>query len=149
MNIRRFVEILLVEDNPADIEITRLSLMRSNIHNNLNVVMDGAEAIQYLRKEGQFAEALRPDLVLLDLNLPKKGGHQVLGEIKQDKDLADIPVVVLSSSNAEMDIKKSYKLHANCYVRKPVDFDQFVNIISETKDFWFRVAKLPTTVSVR
>lgn len=148
MQIDKPVEILLVEDNPADVDLTRLSLKQSRIRNNLHVVMDGVEAIQFLRNEGPYENALRPDLILLDLNLPKKDGRQVLSEIKNDPDLTDIPTVVLTSSDAEQDVVKSYKLHANCYVRKPVDFDQFVNIVREIEDFWFTVVKLPRPVSL-
>ncbi|WP_025410949.1 response regulator [Gemmatirosa kalamazoonensis] len=137
------IEILLVEDNPGDVELTREALLDSKMHMNLSVVSDGVEALAFLRREGSYADAPHPDLILLDLNLPKKDGRAVLGEIKQDPVLRHIPVVVLTSSRAEQDILKAYDLHANCYVTKPVDFDQFITIVRSIEQFWFTVVRLP------
>ena len=137
------IEILLVEDNPGDVELTREALLDSKMHMNLSVVSDGVEALAFLRREGAYADVPRPDLILLDLNLPKKDGRAVLGEIKQDGVLRHIPVVVLTSSRAEQDIVKAYDLHANCYVTKPVDFDQFITIVRSIEQFWFTVVRLP------
>ena len=136
-------EILLVEDNPGDVELTREALHDSKVHMNLSVVNDGVEALAFLRREEQYAGAPRPDLILLDLNLPKKDGRAVLAEIKQDRTLRHIPVVILTSSQAEQDILRAYDLHANCYVTKPVDFDQFITIVRSIEQFWFTVVKLP------
>ena len=136
-------EILLVEDNPGDVELTREALHDSKVHMHLNVVNDGVEALAFLRREEQYAGAPRPDLILLDLNLPKKDGRAVLAEIKQDRTLRHIPVVILTSSQAEQDILRAYDLHANCYVTKPVDFDQFITIVRSIEQFWFTVVKLP------
>jgi len=137
------VEILLVEDNPMDVIVTREALKEGKVCNNLNVVQDGEEAIQFLRREGQYANAPRPDVVLLDLNLPKKDGLAVLSEIKDDPTLKYIPVIVLTTSKAEEDIVKSYKLHANCFITKPVDLDQFTAVVKSIEDFWFEIVKLP------
>lgn len=137
------IEILLVEDNPGDIRLTMEALKEGKVFNKVTVVEDGEEALKYLRREGKYADAVRPDLVLLDLNLPKKDGRQVLEEIKDDDELKCIPVVVLTTSKAEEDILRSYKLHANCYISKPVDFDQFIKVIKNVKDFWFSVVMLP------
>ena len=137
-------EILLVEDNPGDVELTREALLESKIHMQLSVVPDGVEALAFLRREGRYADAPRPDLILLDLNLPKKDGRTVLGEIKQDRSLRHIPVVILTSSQAEQDIVRAYDLHANCYVTKPVDLDQFISIVQSIEQFWLTVVKLPT-----
>jgi len=137
------IEILLVEDNPGDVELTREALHDSKVHMNLSVVNDGVEALAFLRREEQYAGAPRPDLILLDLNLPKKDGRAVLAEIKQDRTLRHIPVVILTSSQAEQDILRAYDLHANCYVTKPVDFDQFITIVRSIEQFWFTVVKLP------
>jgi len=137
------IEILLVEDNPGDVELTREALRDSKLHMRLSVVGDGVEALAFLRREGAHAAAARPDLVLLDLNLPKKDGRAVLGEMKQDPALRHIPVVILTSSQAEQDILQAYELHANCYVTKPVDFDQFITIVRSIEQFWFTVVKLP------
>ncbi len=127
-NIIRPVEILLVDDNPGDIRLTQEAFKESKIINNLNVVEDGAEAIDFLKKIGKYENVVTPDLILLDLNLPKKNGREVLAEIKEDKILRQIPVVILTISTAEEDILKSYKLHANCYITKPVDMNQFIKI---------------------
>jgi CheY-like chemotaxis protein len=140
----KIVDILLVEDNPGDVRLTKEALKESRLHNKLNVVTDGLMAIQYLKKQGEFAKAPRPDMVLLDLNLPKKSGSEVLEEIKNDPDLKMIPVVVLTTSKVEEDIVKSYRLHANCYITKPVDIAQFVKILRVLEDFWFVIVKLPS-----
>ena len=139
------IEILLVEDNPGDVELTREALHDSKVHMRLSVVNDGVEALAFLHREGGYAGAPRPDLILLDLNLPKKDGRAVLGEVKQDPALRHIPVVILTSSQAEQDILRAYDLHANCYVTKPVDLDQFITIVRSIEQFWFTVVKLPRT----
>lgn len=139
----RPVEILLVEDNPGDVRLAQEALRDAKMANNLNVVTDGVEALAYLRREGRHAKAPRPDLVLLDLNLPKKDGREVLEEVKEDPDLRTIPIVVLTTSDAEGDVIRSYELHANAYVRKPVDFDAFIEVVRTIEDFWFTVVKLP------
>ena len=139
----RPVEILLVEDNPGDVRLAEEALRDAKMSNNLNVVSDGVEALAYLRREGRHINAPRPDLVLLDLNLPKKDGREVLGEVKLDPDLRTIPVVVLTTSDADADVVRSYQLHANAYVRKPVDFDAFIEVVRSIEDFWFSVVKLP------
>ena len=137
------VEVLLVEDNPGDVRLTLEALKDGKVNNHLSVVEDGVEALAFLRREGKYADASRPDLILLDLNLPKKDGREVLAEIKTDEDLKRIPVVVLTTSKAEEDILKTYNLHANCYITKPVDFDQFVIVVRLIEDFWFTIVKLP------
>ncbi|KKN34427.1 hypothetical protein LCGC14_0793750 [marine sediment metagenome] len=139
----KIVEILLVEDSPGDIRLTQEALKDSKISNNLHVVMDGEEALAFLKKEGRFSEKPRPDLILLDLNLPKKDGREVLAEIKRDERLKRIPVVILTISEAEEDIYKSYNLHANCYITKPVDLEQFIKVIKATENFWFTIVTLP------
>jgi CheY-like chemotaxis protein len=137
------IEVLLVEDNPGDAELTRIALEDSKISVNLNVVEDGVEAMAFLQKQGNYANAPHPDIVLLDLNLPKKDGREVLAEIKADKKLRRIPVVVLTTSQSEEDILKAYNLSANCFITKPVDFDQFVKIVQSIENFWFAIVKLP------
>lgn len=139
----RPVEVLLVEDNPGDVRLTREALRDGKVSNNLSVVQDGVEAMRFLRREGPYADAPRPDVVLLDLNLPKKDGRQVLQEIKGDEALRMIPVVILTSSEAERDIAGAYALQANCYVTKPVDLDQFITVVRSIEDFWFSIVKLP------
>jgi chemotaxis family two-component system response regulator Rcp1 len=136
-------ELLLVEDNPGDVRLTMEALKEAKVINNLNVVRDGEEAMAVLRRQGKYADAPRPDLVLLDLNLPKKGGLEVLAEIKQDPDLKQIPVVVLTTSQAEQDILRTYELHANCYIVKPVDLNQFVSVVQSVENFWLAVVRLP------
>lgn len=145
INIGRsiFVEILLVEDNPADVRLTKEALKEGKINNNLYVAMDGVEAIDFLRKNGKHGNAPSVDLVLLDLNLPKKDGREVLAEIKADPDLMHIPVVVMTTSKAEEDIIKSYNLHANCYVVKPLDLDKFIEVVKAIEDFWVSIVTLP------
>lgn len=137
------VEILLVEDNPGDVRLTQEALRGVKIRNSLSVVGDGVEAMSFLRREGNFANAPRPDIVLLDLNLPRMDGTEVLAAIKGDPDLKCIPVVVLTTSQADEDIVRSYRLNANCYVSKPVDFDQFIRVVQSIEDFWLTVVKLP------
>ena len=137
------IEILLVEDNPTDVRLTTEALKEEKIYNNLYVASDGVEAIAFLRREGKFVKAVRPDLILLDLNLPKKDGREVLEEIKNDDDLKTIPVVVLTVSKSEEDILKSYNLHANCYITKPVDLNQFMKVIRSVQEFWLTIVKLP------
>ena len=139
----RPAEFLLVEDNPGDVRLTREALRDSKLANNLSVVGDGVEAMAFLRREGKYADAPRPDLVLLDLNLPRKNGREVLAEIKSDPDLKRIPVVVITSSEAEQDIFATYNLHVNCYVTKPVDFDQFVKVVRSIETFWLTIVRLP------
>jgi CheY-like chemotaxis protein len=139
----RPVEILLVEDNPGDIRLTKEAMKEAKIVNNLNVVEDGVEALAYLRKKRKFKNANRPDLILLDINLPKKNGREVLAEIKQDKNLKQIPVVILTVSKAEEDIIKTYELHANCFITKPVNMDRFIKVVKSIEDFWFSIVKLP------
>jgi len=137
------VEILLVEDSPGDVRLTQEALKDSKLYNNLNVVPDGVEAIAFLRRQGEYANAPRPDLILLDLNLPRMDGRQVLQEIKNDENLKRIPVVVLTTSSNETDIFITYNLHANCYISKPVDFTQFINVVKSIESFWFSIVKLP------
>ncbi len=139
----RPVEILLIEDNPGDVRLTEEALKEDKLQAKLHVVMDGQEAMCFLRKEGDFADTPRPDLILLDLNLPKKDGREVLAEIKTDEELKQIPVVVLTTSQAEEDILKAYELNANCYITKPVDLNQFIKVVKSIDDFWFTVVKLP------
>ena len=140
----RPIEILLVEDNPGDVRLTREAFQDAKIRNNIHVAVNGIEAMDYLHRAGAYADAARPDVILLDLNLPLKDGREVLAEIKQDPSLQRIPVVILSTSQAEQDILKSYALHANCYITKPVDLEQFITIVKSIEDFWFTVVKLPS-----
>ena len=137
------IEILLVEDSPSDAALAEEALVEAKVHNNLHRVEDGVEAIAFLRRAGKYATAPRPGLILLDLNLPRKDGREVLAEIKADPELASIPVVVLTTSQSEQDILRVYGLHANCYVTKPVDFNQFASVVKAIKNFWFTVVQLP------
>jgi CheY-like chemotaxis protein len=137
------VDILLVEDNAGDVRLTREVLRDSKVRNNLIVANNGQEALACLRNQGKFTGTVRPDLILLDLNLPVKDGREVLAEIKADPDLKRIPVVILTTSKAEEDILKTYNLHANCYVTKPVDLEQFVKVVKSLEDFWLAIVKLP------
>lgn len=139
----RAIEILLIEDDPGDELITREAFEHNKLKNNLNVAHDGEEGLDYLYKRGRFEDAVRPDLILLDLNLPKYDGRHVLEQIKSDPDLARIPVVVLTTSSAEEDILRSYQLHANAYVTKPVDLDQFINAVRQIDEFFIQVVRLP------
>ncbi|NWF54319.1 MAG: response regulator [Syntrophaceae bacterium] len=139
----RPIQILLAEDNPDDIELTVEALKDSRVRNRLIVVKDGEEAISYLQAKGKYQNAIRPDLILLDLNMPKKNGRDVLREIKNDPKLKRIPVVILTTSQAEDDIAHTYDLHANCYITKPLDFNQFLRVVKSIEDFWLTVVKLP------
>lgn len=140
----RPIEILLVEDNPGDVRLTREVLRDGKVNNHLNVVQDGTEALAFLYRQGNYASAPRPDLILLDLNLPKKDGREVLVTIKEDDSLRRIPVVILTTSQAEEDILRAYNLHGNCYITKPVDLDQFIRIVKSIEEFWLTIVKLPT-----
>jgi chemotaxis family two-component system response regulator Rcp1 len=140
----RPIDILMVEDNPGDVRLTVEALKEGKVRNNLHTVEDGVEALAFLRRQGRYKEAPRPDLVLLDLNLPKMSGQEVLAEMKEDADLRRIPVVILTVSKAEQDILKSYNLHANCYITKPVDLDQFLTVVKSIEDFWLTVVMLPS-----
>ncbi len=139
----RPIEILLVEDSPGDVRLTLEALKEGRVRNNVHVARDGVEAMAFLRREGHFSSKPRPDLVLLDLNMPKKDGREVLAEIKEDEELKLIPVVVLTTSSSEEDVLRSYGLHANCYITKPVDMDQFITVIRSLEEFWLAVVKLP------
>lgn len=139
------IEILLVEDSPDDVELTLEVLKETKLRNALHIVEDGEAAMAFLRREGEYADAPRPDLVLLDLNLPRKDGREVLAEIKADPDLKLIPVVVLTTSQAEEDVLRAYGHHANCYITKPVDLDQFLEVVNTIEDFWLSIVKLPPT----
>lgn len=137
------VEILLVEDNPADVRLTIEALKDAKVYNELRVVSNGVDALAYLRREGEYADATRPDLILLDLNLPRMSGLEVLEVIKNDEKLRAIPVVVITTSQAEQDIIRSYNNHANCYICKPVDLDQFITVIKSIQNFWLTIVMLP------
>ncbi len=137
------VEILLVEDNPGDVELTREAFAEGKVRNRLSVVTDGIAALAFLRRQGSYAQSPRPNMILLDLNLPKKSGIEVLAELKDDPDLKKIPVVILTSSQAEEDIVRSYNNHANCYITKPIDFEQFMQVVRSLEDFWLVVVRLP------
>jgi CheY-like chemotaxis protein len=136
------IEILLVEDNPGDVRLTKEALKDAKVRNNLHVAMDGVEALAFLRKQGKFGAAVRPDLILLDLNLPKKNGREVLEEVKRDPALQHIPIVILTTSQAEQDVLESYRLRANAYVTKPVDLDQFLKVVGSIEEFWLEIVKL-------
>jgi two-component system, chemotaxis family, response regulator Rcp1 len=138
------IEILLVEDSPGDVRLTREAFKDAKVHINLHVASDGAEAMDFLHREGKHANALRPDLILLDLNLPKKDGREVLQEIKESPTLKSIPVVVLTTSSSDADILRSYKLHANCYITKPVGLNGFLEVVKSIDNFWLTVVKLPS-----
>ncbi len=137
------VEILLVEDSPGDVRLTREAFKEGKLANRLHVVADGEEALAFLHRQGAYRDAVRPDLILLDLNLPKKDGREVLALIKADDALRRIPVVILTTSRAEQDILKAYDLHANCYITKPVDLDQFLLVVKAVEEFWLEIVKLP------
>jgi two-component system, chemotaxis family, response regulator Rcp1 len=138
------IEVLLVEDSQGDVRLTREALKDAKMHISLNVVSDGSEAMAYLRREKAYAEAPRPDLILLDLNLPKKDGRDVLKEIKESEELKSIPVVILTTSASPVDVERSYKLHANCYITKPVDLQGFIKVVKSIDNFWLSVVKLPS-----
>lgn len=139
----RPVDILLVEDNPGDVRLTQEALKEGKVLNNLHIARDGVEAMAFLRRQDKYADAVRPDLILLDLNLPKKDGHEVLAEIKTDEGLKRIPVVILTTSEADEDILKTYDYHANCYITKPMDLNQLINVVKSIEDFWLSLVKLP------
>ena len=139
------IEILLVEDNPGDVRLTIEALKEAKVINHLTVVKDGVEALAFLRRQGSYTTAPRPHLILLDLNLPRKDGREVLADIKADDNLKRIPVVVLTTSQDEQDVLKSYNLHANCYITKPVDLDQFVRVVRSIEDFWLGIVVLPVS----
>jgi len=141
------IEILLVEDNPGDVRLTKEALRESKVSTRMHVVLDGVQALAFLHREGEYATVPRPDLILLDLNLPRKSGREVLAEIKGNEDLRRIPVVILTTSQAEQDIIETYNLHANAYVNKPVDLDQFIKVVKSIEDFWFEIVRLPNGVS--
>ena len=141
----QMIDILLVEDSPSDTALTIEALEAGKVANRLYHVEDGVEAMAYLRREGQYADAVRPDLIMLDLNLPRKDGREVLKELKSDPDLKTIPVVVLTTSRSDEDILHSYKLHANCYITKPVDFTSFINVVRSIEHFWLSIVTLPNT----
>jgi CheY-like chemotaxis protein len=143
MNELRWIDVLLVEDDPGDVLLTQEAFEHNKVRNKLHVVSDGEQAMAFLRRQGDYTDVPRPDLVLLDLNLPRKDGREVLEEIKDDPELRAIPVVVLTTSEAEEDILRSYLLHANAYVSKPVDFDQFIRVVRQIDDFFVTVVKLP------
>lgn len=142
-DVCRPIEILLVEDNPGDVRLTVEVMKESKVHNKIHVAEDGVEALAFLRKQGKYKDACRPDMVLLDLNLPRKDGREVLAELKADDDLKRIPVVVLTTSRAEQDIVKTYNLHANAYICKPVDLNQFINVVKTIENFWLTIVVLP------
>jgi chemotaxis family two-component system response regulator Rcp1 len=137
------IDILLVEDNPGDVELAREALESCKMHNRLHTVDDGEKAMAFLRQQGPYAEVPRPDLILLDLNLPRKDGREVLAEVKADDDLKRIPIVILTTSRAEEDVLKSYNLHANCYITKPMNLDQFLHVVHSIQDFWLSIVVLP------
>jgi len=137
------IEILLVEDNVADVRLTMEALKEAKVYNRLSVVDDGVKAMEFLRRTGPYADAPFPDLILLDLNLPRKDGREVLAEVKADPELRRIPVVVLTTSQAQEDVLRAYDLHANCYISKPVGFEQFVTVVQALEDFWLTIVKLP------
>jgi CheY-like chemotaxis protein len=139
----RPIEILLVEDSPSDAEFTNEALKEAKVRNHLSIVEDGVQAMEFLRRQGRYTNAPRPDLIMLDLNLPRKDGREVLAELKADDNLRMIPVVVLTTSRAEEDIIRAYKLHANCYITKPVDFQQFLTVVRSIESFWLFVVTLP------
>lgn len=138
------IEILLVEDNPGDVRLTQEALKESKVTNNLYIAGDGVEALAFLRREGKYANVPHPDLILLDLNLPKKDGRELIEEIKSNEELKRIPVVVLTTSKAEEDIMQMYDRHANCYITKPIDFDQFIEVVRSIENFWLTIVKLPS-----
>ena len=144
MNINgRQIEILLVEDSPGDIRLTQEALADAKIHNRMSVVNDGIQALEFLRNEGDYADAPRPDLILMDLNMPRMDGRECLEQVKADEKLKSIPIVILTTSEADRDIARSYELQANCYVSKPVDLDQFIEVVAAIEQFWFSIVKLP------
>lgn len=144
-SIDRPIEILLVEDNPGDVRLTKEAFKDAKVINNIHVVKDGEEAMAFLRHEGTYANLPHPDIILLDLNLPRKDGREVLAEIKEDSLLKSIPIIILTTSKSEEDILNTYNLHANCYITKPVDLNQFINVVKSIEDFWLCLVKLPSS----
>ena len=144
----RPIEILLVEDNPGDVRLTQEALKEGKVRNNLYIAQDGVEALAYLQRDGEFSEAVRPDLILLDLNLPRMDGRELLAKIKADDILKRIPIVILTTSKDEADIIKTYELHANCFISKPVDLDQFMVVVKAIEDFWMTIVRLPPNGTV-
>jgi two-component system response regulator len=144
MNHTKAIEILLIEDNAGDARLAKEALRDAKVKNNLTWVPDGVDALSYLRREGKYEKVPRPDLILLDLNLPRKDGREVLSEIKADQKFKCIPVVILTTSSAEEDVLKAYHLNANCYISKPVDLDQFIKVVKTIEDFWLTIVKLPS-----
>jgi chemotaxis family two-component system response regulator Rcp1 len=142
------VRLLLVDDNEGDVRLTQEALKDSKLHLKLSIVNDGEEAMDYLRRQGSYADAERPDLILLDIHMPRKSGLEVLEEVKADPALREIPTVIMTSSSAEADIAKSYRLHANCYITKPLDFTQFTEVVRAVDHFWFSIVKLPNKQKV-
>jgi CheY-like chemotaxis protein len=138
------IEILLIEDNPGDVRLTLEALKDARVLNHLNVAADGVEALEFLRHTGRYGESPRPDMILLDLNLPRKDGRQVLAEIKSDPSLRRIPVVIMTTSQSEQDIYESYDLHANCYITKPIDLEKFIGVVHSIEEFWLTIVKLPS-----
>lgn len=138
------IDVLLIEDNPGDVRLTQEAFKEFKVLNCLHIVNDGVQAMKFLLNEGEFSKAPRPDIILLDLNLPRKSGHEVLVEIKSDGNLKKIPVVILTTSTANRDIDSTYREHANCYITKPVDFEQFTNVVKAIEDFWLTIVKLPS-----
>ena len=143
MSDRSSIEILLVEDSPSDTDLTVEALKEARVHNRLHVVEDGVLALEFLRRQGPYAQAPRPDLILLDLNLPRRDGRDVLAEIKSDPAIRSIPVIVLTSSKADQDVARAYELNANCYITKPVDFDKFIEVVHSIEDYWLMMVTLP------
>lgn len=143
MNDGQSIEILLVEDNPGDVRLTKEALKEGKVPTNLSVVGDGEEALAFLRRQDGYAEAPKPDIILLDLNLPRKDGREVLADIKEDEELRRIPVVILTTSEAEQDVIRTYDLHANCYITKPVDLDKFIDVVKYIESFWLGIVRLP------
>jgi len=144
----RPIEILLVEDSPSDAEFTIEALKEAKVRNHLSLVEDGVQAMEFLRRQGQYARAPRPDLIMLDLNLPRKDGREVLAELKADDKFKTIPVVVLTTSRADQDVLRAYQLHANCYINKPVDFQQFLSVVRSIETFWLFVVTLPPKTTI-
>ena len=142
-NLVEAIDVLLIEDNPGDVRLTQEALRDGKMINKLSVVSDGVDALDYLRQKGRYGGAMRPDLILLDLNLPRKDGREVLTEIKADPDLKRIPVVVITSSKSDEDVLRSYNLHANCYITKPVDLAEFIRVVKSIEEFWMGIVKLP------
>jgi CheY-like chemotaxis protein len=141
--MEKVVNILLVEDNPADARLIKEVFKDTNVNNKIHVAKDGVEAMEFLNKINEYSDAPKPDIILLDLNLPRKDGREVLREVKEDEDLKSIPIVILTTSSAKEDVIKTYRNHANCYITKPVDFDQFLKVINAIEDFWLKIVRLP------